>query len=220
MSLLERARIHAALGDPHRLAIVDELGRSDRTFDELARLVKLPSNAAAHHIRVLETAGVIERRVSEGDRRRRYITLRPAALGRLLPAAAVAPGTVLFVCTRNSARSPFAAALWAARTGGVADSAGAEPASRVHPRAVRTGASFGLDLAGVVPKGYDGVTLTPDLVISVCDRARESSLPFGTAQVHWSVPDPVATDTDAAFRRAFSELAERIDRLAQSVSVS
>ena len=60
-------------------------------------------NLASHHLRALEAVGLVERRVSEGDRRRRYVVLRRDALnGLLLPQAALAPaGLVLFVCTHN-----------------------------------------------------------------------------------------------------------------------
>ncbi len=98
-------------------------------------------NLASHHLRALEAVGLVERRVSEGDRRRRYVVLRRDALnGLLLPQAALAPaGLVLFVCTHNSARSQFAAGLWRLRTGNDAASAGSEPSAKVHPQAVRVG---------------------------------------------------------------------------------
>ncbi len=157
MNLDDRVRVHAALGDPHRLQIVDGLAASDRTFQELATLVGLPGNAAAHHLQVLETAGLIERRVSEGDRRRRYITLRRERLAEAVPSLDLATPAVLFVCTHNSARSQFAAALWRQRTGGFADSAGTDPAGRVHPDAIRVAAELGVDLRDAEPKGYDAV---------------------------------------------------------------
>ena len=216
MDVADRARLHATLGDPHRLRMVDELLLGDRTFQELASLVKLPSNAAAHHLTVLASAGLIERRQSEGDRRRRYVTLRRERLDGLTPRASVAPQAILFVCTHNSARSQFAAALWRERTASTADSAGTEPAERVHPMAARAAAAFGLDIAGAVPKGYDAITVAPDLVVSVCDRARESGLPFEAPHLHWSVPDPVRVGTQDAFRAAFADIARRIDELAAS----
>ena len=213
MDLSDRARLHATLGDPHRLRIIDELFLGDRTFQELASLVELPGNAAAHHLAVLESAGLIERRQSEGDRRRRYVTLRHGRLDGLLPRTSVAPQAILFVCTHNSARSQFAAALWRERTASTADSAGTEPAERVHPKGARAAAEFGLDIAGAVPKGYDEITFEPDLVVSVCDRAREAGLPFGGPHLHWSVPDPVRVGTQDAFRSAFADIARRIDGL-------
>ena len=214
MDVDARARIHAALGDPHRLRIVDELRTSDRTFQELAGATAQPGNATAHHLRVLEAVGLITRRVSEGDGRRRYITLREDELDGLMPATPSLPSAILFVCTHNSARSQFAAALWSARTGVATESAGTQPADRVHPTAVRLASEFGVDLAGAAPKGYDAVARSPDLVISVCDRAREAATPFQAASAHWSIADPVLVGTDEAFRSAFAAIAARIDRLA------
>jgi protein-tyrosine-phosphatase len=214
MLIEDRACAHAALGDPHRLRIVDELLLGDRTFQELADAARLPTNAAAHHIAVLESAGLIERRVSEGDHRRRYLTLRRDRLDDIAIAPTIDPGLVLFVCTHNSARSQFAAALWRDRTGRAADSAGSEPAERIDPLAVQVAGEFGLDLSGARPKGYDAVAQRPDLVVSVCDRAHEKRPPFGARLLHWSVPDPVLVGTPEAFRSAFSILADRVDRLA------
>jgi protein-tyrosine-phosphatase len=117
------------------------------------------------------------------------------------------------VCTHNSARSQFAAALWHERTGLTADSAGSEPAERIDPLAVRAAAEFGLDLSGASPKGYHAVARRPDLVVSVFDRARETTPPFAARLLHWSVPDPVLVGTSEAFRSAFGILADRVDRL-------
>src|SRR5918992_3888905 len=214
MDIAERARIHAALGDPARLRIVDELALSDRTFQELAAAAGLPSNAASHHLDVLESAGLIDRHVSEGDHRRRYIALQHDRLGGLVADSPLRPRIVLFVCTHNSARSQFAAALWRSRTGDAADSAGTTPADRVHPKAARGAAELGLDIPTVSPKGYDALSEQPDLIVSVCDRAREAGLPFDAPSLHWSIPDPVARGTAEAFRSAFGEISTRVDRLA------
>jgi len=218
MDLDDRVRLHAALGDPHRLRMVDALTLGDRTFQELAEAAGVPGNAAAHHLRVLEAAGLIGRRTSDGDRRRRYVTLRREPLEHLVPLAMPTPAMVLFVCTHNSARSQFAAALWQQQTGRVADSAGTEPAEHVHPEAVRVAAEYGLDISDSLPKGYASVTHAPDLVVSVCDRARESGLPFGCPSLHWSVPDPVRAGTPAAFRSAFADIAARLDHLARTTA--
>jgi ArsR family transcriptional regulator, arsenate/arsenite/antimonite-responsive transcriptional repressor / arsenate reductase (thioredoxin) len=221
VELADRVRVHAALAEASRLAIVDALALGDRTPRELGRLVGLPTNLLAHHLDVLADAGLIERRASAGDRRRRYVVLRPGRLSGLLPAAAAAPvASIVFVCTGNSARSQFAAALWQRRTGAPADSAGTEPARRVHPGAVRAARSFDVDLSRQTPKGYDRLELVPTLLVSVCDRARESGLPFGCPTLHWSVADPVADGRVAAFAAAFAEISERVDRLAAARSAA
>ncbi len=170
-------------------------------------------NLLAHHLEVLETAGLIERRVSEGDHRRRYVSLCWDALPIPVGAGTASPGRVAFVCTRNSARSQFAAALWETKGGGEAWSAGNHPADRVHPTAIRVASEFGLDLSGAVPSGYDALPSQPELIISVCDRARESGVPPAAVRQHWSVPDPVPVGTVQAFRSAFGQISARIDRL-------
>ena len=216
MSELERrATVHAALGDRHRLQIVDMLAVGDHTVSELATAGGLPGNLLAHHLDVLDSAGLIGRRVSEGDRRRRYVTLNTGQLIGALSLPVADPQTVLFVCTHNSARSQFAAALWSERTGQPAMSAGAEPADRVHPLALRAAAEKGIDLSAATPMGYESVGETPDLVVSVCDRAREAALPAAPAHMHWSIPDPVPSESVGAFRTAFTDIERRVDRLAQ-----
>jgi protein-tyrosine-phosphatase len=218
MDLDERADIHAALGDRNRLAMADALMLGDRTFQELAEAAGLPGNLAAHHLAVLEGAGLIERRISEGDRRRRYISLRRARLDESVTPPALGPRFVVFVCTHNSARSQFAAALWRQRTGSDSDSAGTEPAATVHPRAVTVAAEHGIDLTRARPKAYAALARAPELVVSVCDRARESGLPIDCPSLHWSIPDPVSDGSIGAFRSAFAAITARVDRLADAVA--
>ncbi len=213
--LAQRAAVHRALGEPHRLRIVDALRRSDRTPTELARLTGLGTNLLAFHLDVLAEVGVISRHRSEGDARRRYVRLdprMPIGIGDDPDEGAVVGERVLFVCTANSARSPFAAALFSRVTGRAAESAGSAPAEAVHPLAVRVGGHYGLDLAGRRPRSYQEVTSAPDVVVSVCDRARESGPPPAPVQLHWSVADPVGGD-EAAFRVAFDELETRVRTL-------
>lgn len=174
-------------------------------------LVDMPGNLLAHHLDVLEFAGLISRRVSEGDRRRRYVVFNRPRLVDLVSARARIPEVVLFVCSHNSARSQYAAARWETATGRPALSAGSTPAPRVNPTAVRIAAELGVDLSSAVPRGYDAVEVVPDLLVSVCDRAREGDLPDAGYRVHWSIPDPVAAGRSDAFRRAFSEIDSRIE---------
>src|SRR5215813_13089700 len=99
----DRARTHAALGEPARLAIADRLVLGDVSPGELGRELGLPSNLLAHHLTVLEQAGVVQRSRSEGDRRRTYVRLQTAALAVLSPPSGRTAARVVFVCTRNSA---------------------------------------------------------------------------------------------------------------------
>jgi protein-tyrosine-phosphatase/DNA-binding transcriptional ArsR family regulator len=206
----QRARVHAALGDTSRLAIVDALGASDRSPQELQQQFDIPSNLMAHHLDVLEEAGLIERRRSSGDGRRRYVHLRGAILDRVRQRASITAGPALFVCTGNSARSQLAAALWASMTAAPAISAGTHPAARVHPGAVAAGRRAGLDLTAATPRALDDVRERPALAITVCDRAHEELAP-GPDWLHWSIPDPVPTGTPAAFDATVAELRRRID---------
>ena len=52
----------AALGDPTRLAIVTRLMEGEADVGALAKPFEMTQPAISHHIRVLETAGLIERR--------------------------------------------------------------------------------------------------------------------------------------------------------------
>ena len=119
-----RARIHAALGDPARLAIVDTLTLGDASPGEIARALGLPTNLVAHHVKVLQDAGLLVRTRSEGDRRRTYLRPEPGALASLTPPPLRDVPRVVFVCTHNSARSQLAAALWTDRADIPAASAG------------------------------------------------------------------------------------------------
>jgi protein-tyrosine-phosphatase/DNA-binding transcriptional ArsR family regulator len=207
-----RAARHAALGDPVRLAIVDELSVSDRSPIELRQALDLESNLLAHHLDVLETVGLIERSRSSGDGRRRYVHLHHAALECLGPARPVEVGPALFVCSANSARSQLAAALWTSITGEPALSAGTHPAESVHPRAVAAGHRAGLDLDDASPKSLADVTETPQLTVTVCDQAHEELAPDGQ-RLHWSVPDPVPDGSSEAFDATVGELRDRINTL-------
>lgn len=208
----ERARIHAALGDPARLAIVDTLTLGDASPGEIGLTLQMPTNLVAHHVKVLAEAGLVVRTRSEGDRRRTYLRLVPDTLALLTPPPLRAAPRVVFVCTHNTARSQLAVALWERRSRIPAASAGTEPAARVHPRAVRVARRHGLSLDAARTADVADVVRRDDLVIAVCDNAHEHLA--ARPRLHWSVPDPVPADTDAAFEAAYTDIAGRIDRLA------
>ena len=215
-----RAAIHAALADPHRLAVVDELTWSDRSPTELASAIGVGSNLLAHHLAILERAGVVERTTSAGDGRRRYVRLVPDAIKLLAePVAHLVARHVLFVCTANSARSQLAAAVWNARHQVPASSAGTHPAPAVRPEAIRAAARAGLDLRAARTRSIETVSEHPDLVITVCDVANEAlgTLPDEATTLHWSVPDPAPVGTAAAFDAALRQVIARIDTLAPHV---
>ncbi|MBG6105920.1 MULTISPECIES: helix-turn-helix domain-containing protein [Micromonospora] len=217
-SLQARARVHAALGDPARLAVVDALTLGDASPGEIAHDLQMPTNLVAHHVKVLSEAGLLVRGRSEGDRRRTYLRLRPEALATLTPAPLTGVGRVVFVCTHNSARSQLAAALWSDRTHTSAASAGTKPAERIHPRAVAVAHRHGLQLDVAGTAHVTDIVRDDDLLIAVCDNAHEELNGPVRPRLHWSVPDPVRVDTDAAFEAAFADLAARIDRVAPVIT--
>jgi protein-tyrosine-phosphatase/DNA-binding transcriptional ArsR family regulator len=217
--------MHAALGEPVRLLMVDQLVLGDASPGELRALVDLPTNLLAHHLKVLDEAGLIRRVRSEGDRRRTYVQLAwddtdvASLVGVQAPELPPAE-RVVFVCTHNSARSQFAAAAWAQASPVPVASAGTHPAARVHPRAVRVGRRHGLRLADAPPSHVDDVVRSGDLVVAVCDNAHEELPRTERPQLHWSVPDPARPDTDDAFEVAYEQITDRVERLAHAFDPS
>jgi arsenate reductase len=132
---------------------------------------------------------------------------------------------VLFVCTHNSARSQMAEGFLRAWAGDrfEAASAGTE-ATRVHPLAVEAMRDVGIDISGHESKTLDRYLGDPfDLVITVCDQAREACPVFPGARRtdHWSIDDPSAATRSerarrAAFVRARDDVAARVRALIDS----
>ena len=155
------------------------------------------------------------------------MTSRAEGDPRAGPAERPTTYNLLFVCTGNTCRSPMAAAIaeaaiaergWqhvAVRSAGASAGTGAAATES----AVTVAAEHGLDLSAERPRGYASVEAAPALVVSVCDRAGEAELPAARGHLHWAIPDPVRTGGPAAFRRAFDEIATRIERLAVALDV-
>lgn len=205
--------------------MVDKLVTGDASPGDLAEALGLGTNLLAHHLHVLEDAGVIRRVRSEGDRRRSYVQLRlDAPVVRAAVAAGPGPAfldrgvaaRVVFVCTANSARSQLAAASWNRISAIPATSAGTHPAARVHPRAVTTGRRHGLRLARST-NSVETTVRSDDLVVAVCDTAHEELLPT-SSRLHWAIADPVPADTDEAFETAFQDITYRVERLAEAIA--
>ena len=203
--------MHAALGEPARLAIVDELASSDRSPKELGERLGILSNLLSHHLDVLEEAGIVSRFSSAGDGRRKYLRLVRGPLAALPMAALLPQGDLLFLCTRNSARSQLAAAMWMARTGRPASSAGTCPAARVHRGAIAAARRAGINLDDATTKIVGNVSADTQ-VVTVCDRAHEELHP-APGWWHWSIPDPVEAGTASAFDDVVTHLDDRIANL-------
>lgn len=91
-------------------------------------------------------------------------------------------------------------------------------ATGVRPEAIEVMREIGIDISSHASR-----TLEPflgqkfDWLVTVCDQAREAcpTLPGVARQLHWSVDDPSAVETNesmrmAAFRAARDDLAARI----------
>ena len=108
---------------------------------------------------------------------------------------------VLVLCTRNSARSQLADALFHSIAGDrvIAASAGSDPGPGVHPLAVEALAEIGIDWRDRPARGIPDVQNTPwDAVITVCDAARDACpyMPTAGLTAHWGLEDPAAVRGD------------------------
>jgi len=127
---------------------------------------------------------------------------------------------VLFLSPSNAARSQIAEALLSQKGGDrfTVASAGASPASRIHPRAVRALASARIDWSSRRPKGLDAVVdLDWDFIIATCEPTREPCpvLPDQPLYARWGVPNPAdapaGSSEEDAFVKTVHLLAWRID---------
>ena len=131
------------------------------------------------------------------------------------------PIRVLILCTGNSARSQMAEAILNQKGRGrlAAESAGSEPAARVNPFAIEALREAGFDWQGRRPRSIDDLgSGSWDIVITVCDRAKEACpiFPGQPALAHWGMEDPAAVEGDdetkrRAFREALQLISRRID---------
>jgi DNA-binding transcriptional ArsR family regulator len=70
-------RLFSALADPSRRTILLKLAEGEATVGQVAAPLRMAAPSVSKHLKVLETAGLIQRRV-EG--RTHHLSLRPAAL--------------------------------------------------------------------------------------------------------------------------------------------
>jgi arsenate reductase len=126
---------------------------------------------------------------------------------------------VLILCTGNSARSQMAEGLFRFEGGDHYEvfSAGTRP-SIVRPEAIAVLAEIGIDISGHRSKSVDEFVSRPlDLVITVCDNAKESCpvFPGRTLRLHWPFEDPAhmegtEVERKAAFRKVRDQIRHRI----------
>lgn len=125
------------------------------------------------------------------------------------------PYNVLFVCTRNSARSILAEGLLNQVGAGRfrAFSGGSQPSGQVHELALATLKSLHIPTGGLRSKSWaefaspEAVPL--DFVFTLCDQAAGEACPVWPGQpisAHWGLPDPAAFEgSDGDRARAFMD---------------
>jgi arsenate reductase len=114
----------------------------------------------------------------------------------------------------------MAEALWAREGQGqwTADSAGSNPAGYVHPMAIEAMRELGIDISANESKHLDQFRDQPiDLVVTVCDSAKESCpVLTGARQIlHWPFEDPAYAEGGdgekaAVFRKVRDQIRDRI----------
>ena len=106
-------------------------------------------------------------------------------------------------------------------------SAGTNPASQVHPKAVQVMKEIGIDISGGFPKNVDRfLDQSFDYVITVCDHAKETCPVFMgdvKEQLHFGFDDPAeATGTEeevlSEFRRVRDEIRAFVERLPEALT--
>lgn len=123
---------------------------------------------------------------------------------------------VLILCTGNSCRSIMAEALINHDLGDECDikaySAGVSAKGEVNPNALRVLKEAGIDTFGLASKNLDAVqNISFDLVVTVCDNAKESCPIFpGRAKViHVGFADPDGKEYEA-FVDTLNEIRNRL----------
>ncbi len=218
------------LADDTRWRLVQALRFSDMQVSELVEQTGLAQNLVSYHLSALRQAGLVHMHRSDADARANYYGIDLATLSDLYrqigadlaiptptPANALAPQTVVFLCRANSARSQMAEGWLRALSSGrvVVRSAGTQPAT-LHPLAIQVMAEIGIDIGHHQAKHVDTLAaLRPDVVITVCDIAREECAVWirAATRLHWSIPDPVAVPGEAerlvTFRSVRDDLRQR-----------
>jgi protein-tyrosine-phosphatase len=231
----DAANLSALLADPVRRQLLSTLMLNDVVLDDLVDAVRLPPETVATLLEPLVSAGVITQRGSDAQSGERYYHLDLDLLDTLYQAGGTAPpafaaaleegeisaptqqgahSRILFLCTRNSARSQLAEGITRLLSKGQVDafSAGNQPGF-VHPMAIEVLTGLHVDISGQHSKHLDQFLGQDfDYVITVCDNARETCPVFAGAKrtIHWSIPDPAIVEDSDARRRAFSKVSAEL----------
>ncbi len=217
-----------ALANVTRWEIVTYLAWGDHRVQEIIQHVQESQNVVSFHLKQLREIGVLSEHRSTADARDIYYhleleTLRHLYLmtGMLIHPSILAnyssftsqftkPLRILFLCSKNSARSQMAEGWlrYLSHEQIEVFSAGTTPTT-LHPMAIEVMEELGVNIRPHWAKPIDHIRdLTFDEIITVCDRAREydQGFPVASRLRHWSLPDPVEC-TDSLRRQAFVETA-------------
>ena len=121
---------------------------------------------------------------------------------------------VLFVCLHNAGRSQMSKALFERAAAGrhEAESAGTEPAERVHPEVIEVMRELDVDLSGKTPqKLSDELAEWADVIVTMgCGDA----CPYipGKRYIDWNLPDPKGLRLDEV-RALRDDIAHRTEAL-------
>jgi protein-tyrosine-phosphatase/DNA-binding transcriptional ArsR family regulator len=200
---------------------------------EIGERLKLPSPTLSFHLNHLRHSGLVvsrresrtvfyDARVGAIDKVVEYLVenccarLNPVMGGaRTKAKSSSPPKRILFLCTRNSARSIMAECAMERWGGGrfQAFSAGSSPAEKVHPATLRLLDELKYDTRGLHSKSWDEFAAPDgpalDCVFTLCDRAAAEPCPAWPGQplrAHWGVKDPLAFEgSGSAKRKVFLE---------------
>ena len=121
---------------------------------------------------------------------------------------------VLFVCLHNAGRSQMSRALFERAADGrhEAESAGTEPAERVHPEVVEAMRELDVDLSRRTPQRLsDELAEWADVIVTMgCGDA----CPYipGKRYIDWELPDPKGLPLDEV-RALRDDIAQRVEAL-------
>ncbi len=234
------AAVFGALAQETRLAVLRLLitaGPNGLPAGEIAERLELPPSTTSFHLSALERAGLTQStrqsrqiihavRIAALRELIAFLTetccaghpelcgdiahLAPAAVAKIQPM--IPAFNVLFLCTKNSARSIMAEAILE-RVGGArfrAYSAGSKPAPEPMPEVLEVLRRLGHDVSDLHCKSWDefcGPTSPRiDFVIALCDMPQGRAcrdLASTAVSGEWPLPDPAAFKGSAPERAVF-----------------
>jgi protein-tyrosine-phosphatase len=117
---------------------------------------------------------------------------------------------VLFVCVRNSGRSPIAEHLFRRESEGrhAARSAGSNPGAAAHPQVLEALREVGIDASDRVPSKLDDELVAwADVIVATCDDA--CRVVPGKHYLSWQLSDP-ADEPLERVREIRDDIARRV----------